>query len=197
MADVVAIELGRLCAHAAGEIGIADNRHAIVGDDTLVRDRQLAVAALFGRKVNDDAALLHCLDHVLGPQHRRVAARDQRRSDHDIHVRCKLAETLKLLFAEFRARRRGITARGGAILNLILEIEIDELGAHGFDLLGHLGTHVEGIDLGPRLVAVPMAARPATPAPTTRTLAGGTLPAAVTCPVKKRPKLFAASITDR
>jgi hypothetical protein len=42
-----------------------------------------------------------------------------------------------------------------------------------------------------------MAARPATPAPTTSTLAGGTLPAAVTCPVKNRPKLCAASTTAR
>jgi hypothetical protein len=33
-----------------------------------------------------------------------------------------------------------------------------------------------------------MAARPATPAPMMNTLAGGTLPAAVICPVKKRPK---------
>ena len=42
-----------------------------------------------------------------------------------------------------------------------------------------------------------MAASPATPAPTTSTLAGGTLPAAVTCPVKNRPKLCAASTTAR
>ena len=48
-----------------------------------------------------------------------------------------------------------------------------------------------------RLVDVPIAARPATPAPTTRTLAGGTLPAAVIWPVKKRPKLLPASITAR
>lgn len=42
-----------------------------------------------------------------------------------------------------------------------------------------------------------MAARPATPAPATRTFAGGTLPAAVTWPVKKRPNTWAASITAR
>ena len=43
---------------------------------------------------------------------------------------------------------------------------------------------------------MPMAA-PATPAPTTRTLAGGTLPAAVTCPVKRLPNSWAASTTAR
>ena len=45
--------------------------------------------------------------------------------------------------------------------------------------------------------AVPIAARPATPTPATSTLAGGTFPAAVICPVKKRPNTFAASITAR
>jgi len=35
--------------------------------------------------------------------------------------------------------------------------------------------------------AAPMAASPATPAPITKTLAGGTRPAAVIWPVKKRP----------
>ena len=44
---------------------------------------------------------------------------------------------------------------------------------------------------------MPIAASPATPAPATRTLAGGTLPAAVTWPVKNRPNRFAASITAR
>ena len=51
--------------------------------------------------------------------------------------------------------------------------------------------------IAPRLPAAPIAASPATPAPATSTLAGGTLPAAVTCPVKKRPKTCAASITAR
>ena len=51
--------------------------------------------------------------------------------------------------------------------------------------------------MAPSETAVPIAARPATPAPTTSTLAGGTLPAAVTWPVKKRPKLLPASITAR
>ena len=51
--------------------------------------------------------------------------------------------------------------------------------------------------MAPRDVEVPVAASPATPAPTTKTFAGGTLPAAVTWPVKNRPKLLPASITAR
>ena len=51
--------------------------------------------------------------------------------------------------------------------------------------------------IAPRLLAAPIAANPATPAPATRTFAGGTLPAAVTWPVKNRPNSWAASITAR
>jgi hypothetical protein len=51
--------------------------------------------------------------------------------------------------------------------------------------------------MAPRLDAAPIAASPATPAPATSTLAGGTFPAAVTCPVKKRPNSCAASTTAR
>src|SRR5689334_16363921 len=49
--------------------------------------------------------------------------------------------------------------------------------------------------MAPRPTAVPIAARPATPAPAMKTLAGGTLPAAVTWPLKKRPK--ALGLDDR
>ena len=45
--------------------------------------------------------------------------------------------------------------------------------------------------------AAPIADKPATPAPITRTLAGSMRPAAVICPVKKRGKLFAASMIAR
>ena len=51
--------------------------------------------------------------------------------------------------------------------------------------------------IAPRLEAAPIAARPATPAPTTNTRAGGTLPAAVTWPVNIRPNSWAASTTAR
>ena len=47
----------------------------------------------------------------------------------------------------------------------------------------------------PIFLAVPMADKPATPPPMTSTLAGGTRPAAVIWPVKKRPNWLAASTT--
>ena len=51
--------------------------------------------------------------------------------------------------------------------------------------------------MAPSLTAVPMADSPATPAPMTNTLAGGTRPAAVIWPVKNRPNSLAASTIAR
>ncbi len=55
----------------------------------------------------------------------------------------------------------------------------------------------KALTIAPKLRAVPIAARPATPAPITSTRAGGILPAAVIWPVKQRPNWLAASITAR
>jgi hypothetical protein len=51
--------------------------------------------------------------------------------------------------------------------------------------------------MAPMFLAVWIAARPATPAPTTSTLAGGTLPAIVNWPAKNRGNAFAASTIAR
>ena len=51
--------------------------------------------------------------------------------------------------------------------------------------------------MAPSDLAVPMAARPATPTPMIITLAGGIRPAAVIWPAKKRPNWLDASITAR
>ena len=53
------------------------------------------------------------------------------------------------------------------------------------------------LTIAPMFLAVCTAASPATPPPRTITLAGGTLPAAVICPAKKRPNTPDASITAR
>ncbi len=51
------------------------------------------------------------------------------------------------------------------------------------------------LTIAPKLLAVAIAAKPATPPPITSILAGGSFPAAVICPVKNRPKFYAAKIT--
>ncbi len=102
VADVGRIERRGLRGHAAREIRVADDGHAVVGNDLLVRNRQVAIAAALGREVNDHRAGLHHGDHVGEPELRGIAAGDQRRGDDDIDVRCDLAELLQLRLAEFR-----------------------------------------------------------------------------------------------
>ena len=49
--------------------------------------------------------------------------------------------------------------------------------------------------IAPKDLAVAIAAKPATPPPMTKILAGGSFPAAVICPVKNLPKFSAAIMT--
>jgi hypothetical protein len=100
VADVGGVERGGLRRHARGEVGVADDGHAVVGDDLLVGHGQVAVAAALGREVDDDRAALHHLDHVLGPELRRGPAGDQRGGDDDVDLGGKLAELGELLLAE-------------------------------------------------------------------------------------------------
>ena len=86
-------------------------------------------------------------DHVGRPQLRRRPAGDQGGGDDDVDLRRELAELGELLLAELGAGGRGIAAGGGPVLRL-LELEEDELSAHGFDLLGHLRPDIEGIGHG-------------------------------------------------
>lgn len=44
--------------------------------------------------------------------------------------------------------------------------------------------------MAPMFLACPTAAKPATPPPITNTFAGGTLPAAVICPKKRKKNIF-------
>ena len=55
----------------------------------------------------------------------------------------------------------------------------------------------KALTIAPILLAAPIAASPATPAPITSTFAGGIFPAAVICPVKNLPKYCDASTIAR
>ncbi len=143
--DVGGVERRALGRHPRREIGVTDDGNPIVRNDFLVRLGQLAVAATLGGKVDDDRTGFHQLDHVLGPQHRRGPVRDQGGGDDDVDVRRQFAELLQLRFTELGARGRRIAARRRAVGLGFGEVQVDELGAHGFDLLCHFGPHVERI----------------------------------------------------
>ena len=74
-----------------------------------------------------------------------------------------------------------------AALAVLVDVELDELGAHALDLILHRRAGVEGAHDGAQAAGRADGRQPATPAPMTSTLAAGTLPAAVIWPVKKRP----------
>ena len=142
--DIGRIKRRGLRCHPAGEIGVADDGHAILGHDFLVHLGQLAVAALFRRQIDDHRTGLHRCDHIFGPQLRRFAVGDQSGGDDDIDLGGQLAELGQLRLAEFRRGNRGIATGGRAVLLLFLEIEVDKLGPHRFNLFGHFWTHVKG-----------------------------------------------------
>ena len=145
VADVRRVERRRLGRHPARKISVPDDDDAVRCDNLLVGFGQLAIAAALSCEVDDDTAGLHRLYHVLRPQHWRVATGDERGGDDDIHLGRDFAELLELRFTELRARRRGIPTCRGTVLQLVFEFEVDELGAHQFDLFGNLRAYIEGV----------------------------------------------------
>src|SRR4051795_6770457 len=72
--------------------------------------------------------------HILEPQLWRRPSGYQSRGDDDVHIRCELTELGELLLAELGAGGCGIATGSGAVLRR-LEVQVDELRAHGLDLL--------------------------------------------------------------
>ena len=179
--NIGGIERRGLGRHAAWKIRIADNGDAVFGHDLLIGHGQIAIAAPFSRKVDNDGAGLHRRHHIRQPELRRIATGDQRCRDDDVDIRRQFAEFLQLLFAEFRRRRRGIPAGRSAILLICREFEKKRTPRPMDSICSATsGRTSKAYVTAPSETLVPMAARPATPAPITRTLAGGILPAAVT-----------------
>ena len=123
---------------------MADDGHAVVGDDDLAGHGQLAVAAVGRGHVDDDAARAHGADVVGGEQARGLAAGDVRGGDDDVGGG-------RLLGVELRGG-------GGLVVGHFLGVAVggllrgdgdgDELGAHGLDLLARFGAQVGGLDDG-------------------------------------------------
>ena len=195
--QVGAVQLRGLRGQAAGQVGVADDRHAVVGDDGLARDRALDVAAVAPRPCRRSrcpASSLATISAVM--QLRRGLAGDQRGGDDDVDV-------LGLLGVQLAPRApcspRTSPWRSRSVADLAASA-VDRRGTRRPATCTWSATSGRGSvarTMAPRLDAAPIAARPATPAPATSTLAGGTLPAAVTWPVKKRPNSCAASTTAR
>jgi hypothetical protein len=138
--QVGGVQRRRLLGQARGQVGVADDGHAVL-HYRLARLGQLAVAAPLGRHVDDHAARLHAPHHLGGNQPGCRLAGNQRGSDDDVHFPGLLGVHLALGLLEALAHHLGIAAAAGTFL---LVIDLDELAAQGHDLVGHFGTGVVG-----------------------------------------------------
>jgi hypothetical protein len=138
--QVVRVQRRRLLGQAAGQVGVADDGHA-VAHHRLAGHGELAVAALLGRHVDDHAAGLHALHHLGGDQLGRRLARDQRGGDDDVGVLGLLGVHRALRGLEALAHHLGVAAAARAFF---LVVDLDELAAQRDHLVGHLGAGVVG-----------------------------------------------------
>ena len=102
---------------------------------------QLAVAALLGRHVDDDASRLHRLHHLGGDELRRGLAGNQRRRDDDVDLARLLRVHLALRLLEAFAHDLGVAAAARA---LFLVVDLHELAAQRHHLVRDLGARVVG-----------------------------------------------------
>ena len=137
---LVAYSVDALLGETARQVLVADDGDA-VPDDDLARHRELAVAALLGGHVDDDAALLHRLDHLFRDQLRRGLAGNQRGRDDDVDVLRLLREHLVLGLLEAFAHDLGVAADAAALL---LVVDGHELAAQRFDLIRDFRPRVVG-----------------------------------------------------
>src|SRR5690606_11182040 len=82
--DVGAVELRGLRGQATGEVGVAEDRDAVLGDDPLVGHGAGGVAAVGRGHVDDHGAVLHPGDRLGGDQAGGRASGDQRGRDDDV-----------------------------------------------------------------------------------------------------------------
>ena len=145
--QVAGIQCARVSRHQRGNVGLADQRHAVL-DDGLVRLGQRAVAALRGGQVDDYAARLHGHDHLFGHQHGRGTAGNQGGSDHHVGLRHALGDFDLLPGHPARRHRLGIAAHADSGFALLVGFvrHVDELAAQRLDLLLDAGPHVAGLD---------------------------------------------------
>jgi len=141
--DVGGVHLGGLGSHAGGEIGVADDVDAVVGDG-LVLLREGAIAAADGSEIDDDTAGLHVLDHVVLDKTGRRAAGDGGGGNDDVTLLQMLVESVLLGLLERGGGLLGVTTLTSAFL---LEVNLDPGGTEGSSLIGHIAD-IPGADDG-------------------------------------------------
>ena len=113
-----------LLRQPADQIGVANDGHAVL-DGRLAGFGEFAVAALFGRHIDDDAARLHALHHLRRDQLRRRLTGNQRRGNDDVHFP-------RLLRVHFPLGLLEPFAHAVAALEHRLRIEMGKVRRHAF-----------------------------------------------------------------
>jgi hypothetical protein len=111
--QVGGVHLTGVPGHFTGEVALADNGHSgplchLIGHGTL------DIATGLGRHINDYGTGGHTLDHVLGHQYRRLAAKYLGGGDHHVGLGDQLLLRLALNFHLLRGQLPGITTGGFA-----------------------------------------------------------------------------------
>ena len=140
MYQVSGIEIAGHLGHTAGQIGVANQRYAMMVSD-LAGLRQLAVAPAFRRQIDNHTAGFHGFHHIGGDQLGRRLAGNQGSGDDDIHLFGLFREQRHLRLDELVAHLLGVAAATAAVL--VVEIQHQELGSHAFNLFFHFQTGIK------------------------------------------------------
>ena len=118
-----------------------------VANDLLAGLGALDVAAHLGGHVDDDAARLHALHHLVGHELRRRASGDEGGGDDEVGLLDALGDELRLA-ALVVVAHLGRVAAGGLGLRLLLvgHLDLDEGAAQALDLLLDDRAHVGRLD---------------------------------------------------
>mgnify|MGYP007106197417 CR=1 FL=1 len=144
VAEVAGEHLAGVGGDTAGEVGEAEDADA-VDEDFFAEFGAFDVAAGFDGHVDDDAAGLHALDHVGGEDDGGFASEDLGGGDDDIGGGTMFGHGFALDLQLFFGEGFGVAVLG---LAGFAEIDFDEFGPEGLDLLLDDGPGVEGFDDG-------------------------------------------------
>ena len=190
--EIVGVHLAGVKRGGAGDVGEADDRHAVFLDD-LTRFGGLAVSTAFGGEIDDHGAPLHPRDDIFGDEFGGGFAGDGGGGDDDIrfddHAGHEIALFLLLFGGKFLCISTGILSGSG------FQRKLDEFRPEALDLLLDGGANIIGATTAPSRRAVAIACKPATPAPMINALTGWIVPAAVISIGKIRGDRSAARMT--
>ena len=173
--DVAGVELRGVLGHRRGHVQRGDDLDVVAQDGLPGSESsQLPPVSAARSTITEPGFISFTACSVT-----RIGARPPghgRGRDHDVGLADRLGHQLLLLCLLLGRELLGVAARRPRVA---AEVELQELGAQRLDLLLDRRADVESLTTAPSRRAVAIACSPATPAPSTSTVAGRIVPAAV------------------